>query len=358
MAIKLNKNLPRDAADIKFFAPVQESDGEPKLVRARNVVGDYADLGIMGQMVGSDGVTPLFPNAAALTDAEGNTNVSKIAAYNMLWDTAKWIRDKAVLDHTSNLFPLGATALAAVSAANDFRALYTALAVGDGNTGNRSLSIGSILFNGTNYDRWREGSVVADVAGNVGMGAVVPYMGDGTSARRMAPISVQGDAATAVNALGVGEMLFNGTNFDRKRNNLEGTLMASAARTAAATTAVLTNYNHRGVLLVLDVTSPGTGTMSVLIRRQNFTTGLETDSVVLYKPIINAFTGSIVMVVYPGLVDSGSVTGSVVGTPGLSPIVSGATVHMNGVIPRRWLIRVYKSDASSWTYSLDHAMLL
>ena len=56
----------------------------------------------------------------------------------------------------------------------------------------------------------------------------------------------------AVMSLGT---LYNGSLFDRQRNNVEATLLASAARTATTNVADQTNYNGKRLLLVVDVTS-------------------------------------------------------------------------------------------------------
>ncbi len=59
-------------------------------------------------------------------------------------------------------------------------------------------------------------------------------------------------------AVGAAGLLYNGSTYDRERGNVEGTLLASAARTTTTATATQTNYNHRGVVLFLYVpTMPG-----------------------------------------------------------------------------------------------------
>lgn len=53
----------------------------------------------------------------------------------------------------------------------------------------------------------------------------------------------------------VNEFLFNGLTWDRERGNVEGTLLASAARTATVQSADQTNYNGRGLILFVNVSS-------------------------------------------------------------------------------------------------------
>ena len=57
--------------------------------------------------------------------------------------------------------------------------------------------------------------------------------------------------------------LYNGSGFDMARNNTQGTLLASAARTANVNSPIMTNFNHRGVLIVVTV-STITGTSASL----------------------------------------------------------------------------------------------
>jgi hypothetical protein len=60
---------------------------------------------------------------------------------------------------------------------------------------------------------------------------------------------------------------FNGINWDRERNNTQGTLLASAARTATATSPNQTNYNAKGVQLTIDVTAvSGTGGLILVLQ--------------------------------------------------------------------------------------------
>lgn len=69
---------------------------------------------------------------------------------------------------------------------------------------------------------------------------------------------------TKLDALGA---LFNGTTWDRARNNTAITLETSAARTTTATGTTITNFNARGLLLFVNVTAIG-GTPTLVVRLQ------------------------------------------------------------------------------------------
>jgi hypothetical protein len=134
---------------------------------------------------------------------------------------------------------------------------------------------------------------------------------------------------------GAGNMLYNGATFDRQRGNIEGTLLASAARTATTTSAIQTNYNHRGVAVYFFATVVGTGTIQVSITGYANSLGF------------TAATGSAVsssaavLLMYPGVVDADT-------------SVDARAV----VLPRSWDATITKSDASSWTYQVTYALIL
>jgi hypothetical protein len=70
-------------------------------------------------------------------------------------------------------------------------------------------------------------------------------------------------STTSVKAMDMG---FNGSTWERRRSNEEATLLASGARTTTQTGADITNYNGIAALIVvLDVTSAGTGSITLTI---------------------------------------------------------------------------------------------
>jgi hypothetical protein len=75
------------------------------------------------------------------------------------------------------------------------------------------------------------------------------------------------DTQTAVVGLIVNSLqsMFNGTSWDRQRNNVEVTLLASASRTTTQTSADITTYNLGAIQVILDMTTVGTGSVTVSI---------------------------------------------------------------------------------------------
>jgi hypothetical protein len=184
--------------------------------------------------------------------------------------------------------------------------LFSASQLGEGNDGANMVPQGNYVYNsvGGNWTRMR--SAVADGLTETGMQAA-------------------------------GQMLYNGATFDRQRGNLEGTLLASAARTTTTSSAAQTNYNHRGVIIYLWATVIGTGTVTITVEGSAGSLG--------WTHAVGAASGqSTVLCVYPGAVDSDFA--AAIGETRSLPL------------PRVWSSSVVKSDASSWTYALTYALIL
>lgn len=152
--------------------------------------------------------------------------------------------------------------------------------------------------------------------------------------------TAQSDGSTTTAVPNAG---FNGTTWDRWRNNTEGTLLASAARTAATTSANITNYNAQAITVYLDVTvASGLGGLIVKIQGIDPVSGkifrLNADIAVITTTGVRAYT--------LGLGASGAGGGT------SQDVVQGTAV----ALPRSFNVLVYHSDASSYTYSLGYAL--
>lgn len=119
--------------------------------------------------------------------------------------------------------------------------------------------------------------------------------------------------------------------------NTEGTLLASAARTTATTTAVQTNHNARGVLLTFNATVVGTGTATLSVEVLDPVSGNN------YAFATGAASGAgqNSLLIYPGVLDAD-----------VTPDARSCA------LPRTWQAKVAKSDGSSWTYSLGYSLIL
>jgi hypothetical protein len=143
-------------------------------------------------------------------------------------------------------------------------------------------------------------------------------------------------------ALRVASSLYNGTSFDFQHANTEGTLLASAARTATTSSANQTNYNARGVIVTLRISAAsGTGGLSWKLY------GVDPVSGATYQitpniaaPITAA--GTYAFEVYPGSTTTGSTN------------PSWMYQRTSAALPRTWQLQVVHADGSSYTYSVGY----
>ncbi|MCK9250020.1 MAG: hypothetical protein M0P31_13735 [Solirubrobacteraceae bacterium] len=140
----------------------------------------------------------------------------------------------------------------------------------------------------------------------------------------------------------VANMVWDGSFWTRQRAlapRLEVAL-ASDARTADTSSPSLVNVSSRGVLVALNVTVAGTGTLALRVFAN--------------------LSGFITLLGVTGLSGTGSHVGIV--CPGASLAgIAGPDARIKGVsavaLPRLWGITVAPSDSSSWTYSVSYSLL-
>jgi hypothetical protein len=109
------------------------------------------------------------------------------------------------------------------------------------------------------------------------------------------------------------------------------TLLASAARTASTDSGDLLNDQHRGVVVVIDVTAAA-ATPSVVFTVQ----GKDPLSGKYYDILASAAvvaTGTTVLKVYPG-------------------ITAAANAAVSDVVPQHWRVKAVAADSDSLTYSM------
>jgi hypothetical protein len=130
--------------------------------------------------------------------------------------------------------------------------------------------------------------------------------------------------------------LHNGSTRDIQTNNQDLTLLASAARTASTNSPDQTNYNARGVVVVIDATALA-ATPSVVFTIE----GMAAPGV--YYPILAsaAVTGvsRTVLVVYPGIAEA-------------------ANAKASHPLPRFWRVSAVAADADSLTYAVYASQIL
>lgn len=138
--------------------------------------------------------------------------------------------------------------------------------------------------------------------------------------------------------------LFNGTTFDRQYSNWTSTVLASAARTATTNSTDQTNYNGRGVLLILNVTAQpgGAETLSLKIQAKDPVSNNYFD-IADAGVLFTAATGTKALAVYPGAIAADHVSG---------------TVGKSVALPRVWRAVVTHSSTGSWTYSVGSSVIV
>lgn len=135
---------------------------------------------------------------------------------------------------------------------------------------------------------------------------------------------------------------YNGTTWDRWRSNIEGTLLASAARTATATSADFTNHNGLRIALLLNVTAKaGATTIQLALDVKDPVSG---SYQAIAAPTAFAAAAGImyVLLVGPGLIAADS--------PGTASAFRAA--HL----ARTMRIRAIPSDTDSVTYSIGYSL--
>lgn len=160
------------------------------------------------------------------------------------------------------------------------------------------------------------------------------------------PTQLMGSNVTDAKTPGAGDvgslrMGYNGATWDRWRNNVQGALLASAARTAALASATQTNYNARGVKVILDITvASGTGGLTIYIFEHDPVT--DKGVFILQGASVTA-TGTYMYELYPGA--SAAATGKV-------------NTRVSATLGRTWHVYVSVGDGSSYTYSIGYQLIV
>jgi hypothetical protein len=176
--------------------------------------------------------------------------------------------------------------------------------------------------------------ILLSSAGKIAVTTSVAF-NDATSATFNNPDDSSGNARL----MGVGEFLFDGTTWNRRRAMTSNTVLVSAARTATVSTDV-TNINGRSFAVILNITAaPNTAsTLTIQIR------------------VKDSISGN-----YVTLLASAAITGSVV--TGSVPVTNryvvalgetvAANVSASEALGRTMNVNVVHSNSDSWTYSIS-----
>lgn len=174
-------------------------------------------------------------------------------------------------------------------------------------------------------------TVPVNIVGSSGTAAVVDTelaaaiaAGDSMATQTTAPV-------ISYNALFSG-----GTTWLRAQANRNATMLASAARTATNSTSAQTNINHRGLHLAINVTSAGTGSITVKVEGYD---AVPADYYTVLEGTAITTTGKTVLKVYPG-------------------ITASANAAACDVLPPTWRVTVTHNNANTITYSVVANLVL
>ena len=202
-----------------------------------------------------------------------------------------------------------------------------AAASGAAATGNPVLVGGS---DGTNAQAWLSGT---------GSGAGMQRVATGINTAA-ADATANAAGFTFIDNAGIGRiptfwpMSFNGVTWDRQRNNIDVTLLASASRTTTQTSADITTFNLGAISVFLNMTVVGTGSVTLTIN------GKDPASGVYY----NILTGAAVVT------NVGNLYRVMPGIPAV------ANKDVNAYLPRIIQLVVTANNANPATYSVGYTL--
>lgn len=259
--------------------------------------------------------------------ATGNGTFADVTGYSALTLTCLITGTATITFEGSNdsTFPANATAqLIGRTSQSTGNALSTQSA-----TGVVFINVSAVRYVRARISAYTSGTV--DVTGVAELGAINWYpttAGYGASDALPATSSLQG--------VGSYNLLYNGSTWDRARNNQYVQLIASGARTSTTSSSQLTNFNFRGISVNLSITvASGTGGLQIAIQGYD-------QSSASYKTLhtlataITA-TGLYVVQMYPSI----------------DNVNSAITQTISQALPAQYRVQVIHGDASSYTYSLS-----
>ena len=146
------------------------------------------------------------------------------------------------------------------------------------------------------------------------------------------------DFAGTSRGLSVMGMLFNNSTYDRPRGNIDhGTVgITAAGATTTQTGADQTNYNHRGAIIVLDMTSVGTGNVTLSVQGKDALSG---KYYTIFTGAAISTNSTNVYTIYPGA-------------------TAAANVAVSYPLPRTWRVTVTANNANATTYTVGASLIL
>jgi hypothetical protein len=208
-------------------------------------------------------------------------------------------------------------------------------AVGAAAAGNPNL-LGVVDGSGNMQNLKQVAASAATVTNGLGLAGVGLHVNNGGA--NWFPLGnggAQADANAANQSQDVTVRDWNGTNWDRHRNNLDVTLLASAGRTTTQTSADIVTYNLGAIKVILDMTTVGTGSVTLTINEKDPASG---------KYIL--------------LLSGAAVVTNVTNEYTVDPVVPAvANVTAQKRVPRTIQIVVTANNANSAVYSCGYLLL-
>ena len=197
-------------------------------------------------------------------------------------------------------------------------------------------AVGVKGYNGTTWDRLKTATPNNVSQGATGFLGVAPMLWNGAvQFRAWASAEGYGDNLDGAPVAATAGYVYNGATVDRVRNNTDIQLLASAARTTTQTSADLINYNAEALIVVLDMTVVGTGSVTVTIDMKDTTSG----------KYINLLTGA--------AITTNSTNRYRVG-PNLAAVANSVA---QDYLPRVFRIVVTANNANAATYSVGYHLV-
>lgn len=201
-------------------------------------------------------------------------------------------------------------------------------------TGTGLLGVGTLVLDATNTYQVCKQINAADNQ-QVGVpGVAVMGFGGGTSYTAIHNGSGTTDGNTGTRVLAVENQGFNNVNYDRFRNNTDTSLTTQTGATTTFTSADQTNFNGGHIVVVLDMTVIGTGSVTLEIDNKDVISGK-----------------------YYSILTGAAVVGNSTNVYSAGPALPAtANVSANAILSRTFRIKVTANNANATTYTVGYSI--
>lgn len=132
--------------------------------------------------------------------------------------------------------------------------------------------------------------------------------------------------------------IFDGTSFNRQRGNVDWptAIITATGATTTQTGPDLPNFNGRGVKIVLNMTTAGTGSVTLSIQGKDLTSGAYYTILTGAAVTVN---GTTVYTIYPG-------------------VTAAANAAASDILPRTWRVLVTANNVNATSYTVGASLIL